>query len=95
MSSCKADLDGNDNWLGLWTAHKQGQVYFFDISDENGASSFEIVDQKVVFGTVKIDQQQKTITLSDTSFSICGFPQKTQNAPKWQMCVDGLWFTKN
>lgn len=95
MCTCqKTSEDTLKNWLGLWSAHENTQLYFLDVK-EGSESSYEISGQSVVYGSVSINTSKNTLSIKSKTFNINTYPTLNSTLNKYQATLDGLVFTKN
>jgi len=95
FTGCKGQIDGNENWIGLWSGNKNGQIYFLDILLKNGSSSFEKVGQEPIYGTVRINEKQMELKIGEQVFEINQIPLLNELTSKWEMRVEDVSYVRN
>ena len=95
FTACKGQIDGNDNWIGLWSGNKDGEIYFLDIKQINGSSSYEKVGDDPVFGTIRINEQENELKIGDRVFEINQIPILNELTNKWEVRVEEVSYVRN
>ncbi len=94
LSCQKTSEETLKDWLGLWSANENGQVYFLEVQ-EGSQSTYEVAGQSVIYGSVNIDQKKNTLSIKSKTFNINAYPALNSSLNKYQATLDGLVFTKN
>ncbi|PCJ80438.1 MAG: hypothetical protein COA57_15000 [Flavobacteriales bacterium] len=87
----------DENYVGLWTGHENGQVYFVDISQQKGESSYEVQGKEIIYGTAKVDEKNDKLIIGKKELSIETPPHEEDigGVVRWQMTLDGLEYTRS